>query len=263
MKFTRSVKPRKQLPITVDRFQTLVMDTGARKAWLDGEKQPIKLGRWMFYLPREQIKCFHARQGATDCIHALRPSDVESRSPDTKVGRYTLAEWQQALETPIYRRLAEIWIVSARLWRAGLGPQPLGVVMVEQFSRNGEELGPTCGIRTQNVEKLPRKLDCRMGQIHEAGVIPDRIRSCVRQQRRGYVIDLCSVVGCQPKNAEEEITQVLTGLNEEKNDQNLVQLLEETLKTPSSENYHSLAKVRLLNAFWLLPYLENLSPLGI
>lgn len=102
-----------------------------------------------------------------------------------------------------------------------------------------------------------------MSQIHEAGVIPDKIRSCVRQQRRGYVIDLCSVVGCQPKNAEEEITQVLTGLNEEKNDQNLVQLLEQTLKTPNRENYHSLTKVRLLNAFWLLPYLENLSPLGI
>lgn len=61
MKFTRSIKPRDQLPITVERFQSLVMDTGARKAWLDGEKQPIKLGRWMFYLPREQIKCFHAR----------------------------------------------------------------------------------------------------------------------------------------------------------------------------------------------------------
>lgn len=229
MKFSRAVKPPHQLPITVDRFQSVVIDTVAKKAWLDGEKQPLKLGRWMFYLPREQLKCFHSLQGMTDCTHTLRPTELESLSADTKIGRYTLAQWRRALETPINRRLAEIWIVSARLWQAGLGPQPLGIVMIEQFSRDGEELGPTCGIRTQNVDKLPRKLDCRIEHIQDAGVHPDKILSCVRQQRRGYVIDLCSVVGCQPKNAEEDVAQLLAALNEEKNDHNILKLLEQIL----------------------------------
>ncbi|CAA0102443.1 Uncharacterised protein [Zhongshania aliphaticivorans] len=213
MKFSRSVKPSRQLPITVKRYNTLVIDTHAKKAWLDGKKQPLNLGRWMFYLPREQLKCFHATEGMTDCIHALRPSELQLLNTEAKVGRYTMGEWSLALQTPINRRLAEIWVVSARLWQAGLGPQPLGVVRVDQVTRDGENVGASCGILKQNVAKLPRKLDCRIEHIRDAGVQPDKILSCVRQQRRGYVIDLCSVVGCQPSNAENEVTELLTALN--------------------------------------------------
>lgn len=218
MRFSRALSPRPPQPLRVEHISDLILDSTAGSAVVDGKPVSAKLGRWMFYLPALQLKLFHAADGHIDCTSSSRPAHNELQHGDRPAGRYQMKDWRNALETPISRRLAEIWLVSVRLWQAGIGPQPLGVCFVKDFVRDGCSLGPTCGLITENVYTLPRKLKCTLEQIHHAGVVPDRILSCVRQQLRGYVVDLCSVVGCVPVGAEAEVN-----------------LLDELFRCPTSE----------------------------
>jgi len=225
----RALKPRPAKPLRIYRFGQLALDPEQEKALLDGTLYKVRAGRWMFYLPQLQAKLIHARDENIDCTSPARPPADVLEQTGTDLGRYVSDEWRRALTTPITRRLAELWIVSARLWRAGLGPQPLGLCFVEQFQRDGEMLGPTCGFLTENITRLRPKLACRLEHIEAAGVRPDKIMSCVRQQMRGYVVDLCSVVGCVPKNAEEEITRLEALFSECDSDDTLTQQLNLTL----------------------------------
>ena len=197
---------------------------------VDDKQFKAHLGCWMFYLPKLQAKLFHAKNGMIDCTRAPDLNNISDIQQP--MGRYIAADWLNALQTPINRRLAEIWLVSARLWRAGLGPQPLGICLVDKLIIDSVEMGPTCGLLTQNVHKLPRKLDCKLEQIVKAGVVPDHILSCVRQQLRGYVTDLCSVKGCQPFEAEDEVKTLEKLFNTEMPDNELIQALEKTLNRP-------------------------------
>jgi hypothetical protein len=218
------------MPLRLLRIGELELNTRAGRAILDGKPQEAKVGCWMFYLPALQAKLFHADSGRIDCIHPSRPDAATLAGPDRAIGRYRLDDWRSALATPLARRLAEIWLVSARLWKAGLGPQPLGVCFVDRFVRDGRALGPTCGILSQNVFRMPRKRDGTLEQVRQADVIPDRILSCVRQQVRGYVIDLCSVVGCMPADAEEDVARLETCLRNPPTDAVLLAELENTLR---------------------------------
>lgn len=204
IRFRRSLPPSDIIPLRVSRFTNLVLAEGT--VHLEGRRLKANVGCWMFYLPKIQTKIFHARNGMIDCTVTPELDSVSDMKQP--VGQYLAQDWFNALQTPIYRRLAELGIVSVRLWKAGIGPQPLGICFVEKFTHGSIERGPTCGLLTQNVQKLPRKLDCRLEQIIEAGVVPDQILSCVRQQHRGYVIDLCSVKGCQPVDAEPEVNRL-------------------------------------------------------
>ncbi len=208
MNLTRRLLPARRFPLDVIYASQLHLDCQEKTAELDGVRHPVKLGSWMFYLPDIQAKLFHAAGGRIDCIHPSRPPDDLLGQRGLPLGRYTSDEWLNALTTPVFRRLAEVWLVSVRLWQAGLGPQPLGVIFVDAFVRGGIGLGPSGGILSQNVYALPRKLPCKLEQIEAAGVIPDRILSCVRQQERGYVVDLCSVVGCLPVNAMADVERL-------------------------------------------------------
>ncbi len=205
MHLRRSIPPGPAKPLRIERVRTLDLDSSRQTAHIDGRSCAAKLGCWMFYVPGLEAKFFHARNGCIDCTHDARPPAEALRQPDRALGRYLASEWSRALSTSTTRRLAETWLTSARLWQAGLGPQPLGLCFAKSFKTDGEALGPTCGFLTENVFRLPRKLRCREEHIRRAGVRPDKIRSCVRQQVRGYVIDLCSVVGCIPDNADTEI----------------------------------------------------------
>jgi hypothetical protein len=89
-----------------------------------------------------------------------------------------------------------------------LVPSRWASVFIEQFVRDGRTLGPTCGLLSRDVFRMPRKLSGRLAHVRQAGVLPDRLGSCVRQQVRGYVIDLCSVVGCVPVEAEETVVRL-------------------------------------------------------
>ena len=217
------------MPLKVVSYNRLELDCKAGAATLDGTAYTASVGSWMFYLPAIEAKLFHATRGTLDCMHPARPDAAALSDPALPLGRYIAADWRRALETPVTRRLAEVWLASARLWKAGLGPQPLGVCFVTGVVRDGGAVGPTCGVLVQNVAALPRKLSCKREQVEAAGVVPDKILSCVRQQMRGYVVDLCSVVGCQPVNAEADVVRLEALMHSGAPSAALQQALEETL----------------------------------
>lgn len=229
MYFRRTISPKHPVPLKVVYHDRLELDCKTGIATLDGTAYTASVGSWMFYLPAIEAKLFHATGGTLDCMHAARPDAAALSDPARPMGRYTAADWRRALETPVTRRLAEIWLASARLWKAGLGPQPLGVCFVDAVVRDNGAVGPTCGVLIQNVATLPRKLSCKREQLEAAGVVPDQILSCVRQQMRGYVVDLCSVVGCQPVNAEADVARLEGLVREGSPSAELQQALEETL----------------------------------
>ncbi len=208
MKFKRALPPESIQPLRVVHINCVQLDLQRRTATVDGRPRKLRTGCWMFYLPELEMKLFHAANGMIDCVHASRPDENILQQPAVDLGSYTSDDWRRALSTPLSRRLAEVWTVSVLLWRAGLGPQPLGVCFVQRLCRDQREQGPTCGLLTQNVYSLPRKLPCRIEQVRQAGVIPDRIKSCVRQQLRGYVTDVCSVVGCMPDDKEQAVNEL-------------------------------------------------------
>ena len=185
----------------------VVLDTSTSRCRVDGVEYTARIGHWMFYLPATGEKFFHAAHGVTDCIHPTRPSNARLEE-DWANDTYTSADWRHALSTPLTRRLAELWIAGARLARAGLGPRPIGLTFASRFVRDGVVLGRTMGARWEDAERLPAKTPATDSDLLAAGVRPDRIRSCVRQQLNGYVIDLSSVVGVQPIDAEDDVVAV-------------------------------------------------------
>lgn len=205
MRLRRTLPPLTQQPLQVLRRERLHLDCRRQTARLDGVCHPANIGCWMYYLPALKAKLFHAADGKIDCIHPSRPEAGALLHPERPAGRYLVEDWRRALAMPAHRRLAEIWLVCARLWTAGLGPQPLGVCFVGEVVRDGVARGPTCGLLVENVFRMRRKLKCHAGHVISSGVIPDRILSCIRRQKRGYVIDWCSVVGCVPENAQKSV----------------------------------------------------------
>lgn len=193
--------------MTIHFHRSLELDTKARRAIVDGIARDTRLGNWMFYLPETSEKFFHANAGTVDCIHPSRPSNAALQQ-DWADKTYTSADWRRALTTPLEARLAEVWVASVRLWKAGLGSRPLGVTLVDDFRRDGVVLGSTLGLVIENAEHLTAKAPTRDEDMIAAGVQPDRIRGSLREQIRGYVIDLCSVVGVQPIDAAQETTSV-------------------------------------------------------
>lgn len=228
MIWSRSAPPQPAESLRVVHGGQLSLDSQAGIAVLDGTTHAAILGCWMFYLPGLQAKLFHAADEKIDCLHRSRPDAKTLAQAGRPVGRYLTDDWRRALATPTTRRLAEIWLASIRLWQAGLGPQPLGVCFVDRLIRDARPFGPTCGILIQNVFKLPRKLNCKPDHVRQAGVVPDKILSCVRQQVRGYVVDLCSVVGCVPENAEAAVARLETVFQASPPAAQLIQALEQT-----------------------------------
>jgi hypothetical protein len=64
------------------------------------------------------------------------------------------------------------------------------------------------GLMIEDAAAKPPKPPATEAQLLAAGVRPDRLRSAVRQQVNGYVVDLNSVVGVVPVDADAEITAV-------------------------------------------------------
>ena len=69
-------------------------------------------------------------------------------------------------------------------------------------------MGIVFGIMVENLRNYSRKRPATLEQLEAAGVVPDRTSSCLRQQIRGYVSDLNSVVGVRPLAAEVEVQRV-------------------------------------------------------
>lgn len=181
------------------------------RAELDGARLKVNMGAWAFYVPRIGAKILHSFRGACHCIHATAPARdlLFEGKASLHDDRYSLADWRHVYETSVARRAAENYIVARRLHACELGPKVTGCVGVRSFeSFYCPGTSHTFGIVVENLRHYPRKRPATLEQLEAAGVVPDRTASCLRQQIRGYVSDLNSVVGVMPLDAEAEIQQI-------------------------------------------------------
>jgi len=184
----------------------------------DGRMMKAMAGAWNFYVPALNLKLAYPKNGNIHCLRPVTPAFDKLMSgalDEEKIGRYSADDWKQALTKSTRRRAAENYISASRLHAAGLGPKPLGICYVRNFSY--QLFGPsseTAGIQIEDINQLPQKTNATEDEIIAAGVTLDRIKSCVRQQIKGYVSDLNSVVGVMPVDAEDEIEAILKQLVE-------------------------------------------------
>lgn len=178
---------------------------------LNGVRVRAKVGGWTFYIPAINAKILHSVEGSCHCIHASAPrrDQVFSGTAVLRHDQYSLAQWCQAYDTSVARRAGENFIVAQRLHAAGLGPKVTGCVAIRSFEPY-YSLEPTysSGLVVEDLRGYRRKSRATLDQLEAAGVTADRNRSCIRQQIRGYVSDLNSVVGVMPVDAEAEVLQV-------------------------------------------------------
>lgn len=187
-------------------------------ATLDGKRHSCIPGSWAVWIPSLQAKFFYSKSGSVICHSKRAPAHdqvINGCEEAAKIGNYVLAEWKSAYGKPVFRRVAEIAVCTQRLHHAGLGPKLLGLCAASSWKRNGEldEFG-TLGIMVENAKLLKPKKPASAEDVIAAGVQPDAIMSCVRQQVNGYVVDLSSVVGATPIDACTEIEEVERFLRE-------------------------------------------------
>ncbi|MEX2498068.1 MAG: hypothetical protein WD397_04235 [Wenzhouxiangellaceae bacterium] len=178
---------------------------------LDGVRLWAKVGGWAFYVPAINAKILHSVAGNCHCIHASAPrrDQIFSGTVVLRHDRYSVSDWRRAYDTSVARRAAENCIAAQRLHDAGLGPKVIGCIAVRSFESYYSR-APTysSGIVVEDLRGYPRKSRATLDQLEAAGVAADRSRSCIRQQIRGYISDLNSVVGVMPLDAEAEVLQV-------------------------------------------------------
>jgi hypothetical protein len=182
---------------------------------IDGKLYPVHRGRWACYVPDLGFKLLYGVGGQLHCTHGSAPNRQELFAGRAAIGgSYTSADWLAAFSKKVTRRAAENYVAAYRLASAGIGPAVRGCVAVREFVfAEGIDPGMSAGIRVDNLEAYPRKRDTTRGEMLRAGVEPDRIRSSLRQQIRGYVSDLNSVVGVMPVNAGGEISRLEAALD--------------------------------------------------
>lgn len=182
----------------------------------DGRAFRAHTGMWNFYVPALKIKLAYSQNGKLQCLHKVTPpfAELMRGSLDGKrIGRYSADEWKQALGKSTRRRAAENYVAAYRLHLAGLGPKPLGICYVRNFSyRFSGDKCETTGIMVEDIRRLAPKKNATEEEIIAAGVTLDGLKSCFRQQINGYVSDLNSVVGVMPVDAEQEIEEILSRL---------------------------------------------------
>jgi hypothetical protein len=175
---------------------------------VNGRVHQAEVGNWAFYVPALQLKLLHSVDGLVHCIRDSAPTRDEAFSEAWRLNSetYTTQDWRAAFSKHTVTRAAENYLVALRLYEAGVGPEPLALCLVSDFtSVYNLHGGTTAGFYVRNINHLPPKDSTTLEEIVACGVIPDRIKSCVRQQIRGYVSDLNSVVGALPTGRDTEI----------------------------------------------------------
>ncbi len=184
---------------------------------LDGRRHKIAMGAWAVYLPGAQMKLLHAVAGNVHCIYhkAPRREAVLAGRPVKVNPRTTPEQWRAAFRTPVTRRVAENYVVFQRLFQAGIGPEPLGLVVVANY-RSWFSRGPgiSAGFRVANLYEYPPKTATTEEQLRAAGVIPDGSLATIREQINGYVSDLNSVQGAMPLDAEPQVAAIQQRLDQ-------------------------------------------------
>ena len=180
-------------------------------ASVDGHLRRVKWGAWAVYLPGSQLKLMHAVAGRQHCIYYKAPRREEVLGGFDK--RPSAPDWALAFETPVLRRVAENWVMFARLHAAGLGPEPMGLVAVRDYrSFFSRGRGITAGLRLADLTKYPEKAPCTEEELRAAGILPDRSRASLREQIRGYVSDLNNLHGAMPEDGAAEVARVEAAL---------------------------------------------------
>lgn len=64
------------------------------------------------------------------------------------------------------------------------------------------------GLYIDDLNFYDEKNETTFAELSHADVIPDKINSCLRQQIKGYVSDLNSVVGVMPKDKNDEVVLI-------------------------------------------------------
>ncbi|GAD54655.1 hypothetical protein [Limimaricola cinnabarinus] len=171
----------------------------------------VKWGAWAVYLPGPQVKIMHAVSGLQHCIYHKAPRREEVLGGFDRRG--DAENWARAFSTPVLRRVAENWVMFARLHAAGIGPEPMGLVAVRDYrSFFSRGRGITAGLRLADLTKYPEKTPTTEAELRGAGILPDRSRASLREQIRGYVSDLNNLHGAMPEDGEAEVAQVEAAL---------------------------------------------------
>lgn len=185
---------------------------------IDGTDYVYRTGVWSFWVRKLQCKFLYSRAGRVHCRDPRTPdpaflAQADPDAPDT-TGRYTWGDWQRALGQCVIERVAELFIASHRLAQAGLGPEPGGIVLVRRARLHDGPAEAVFGLRIADAKRLPAREPVTEAEMLAAGVRPDGIRSCLRQQLNGYVTDLNSVIGAIPLEAEAETAAIAARIRE-------------------------------------------------
>lgn len=175
---------------------------------LNGKRHRALRGKWAIFVPSIGAKILLAEGDNCYCDSVSAPSKQDLLSGRWVPGsqRYSVADWENAYGKSATRRAAECFVAAQRLYKSGLGPQVTGLVAVKKFQR--KSASPACtsaGFLVDDLRSYRRKKETTEEEMLACGVQPDKSKSCLHQQIRGYVSDLNSVVGVMPLNAEAEI----------------------------------------------------------
>jgi hypothetical protein len=198
-----------------DVVRSRLRPTGAYRAVLDGRSYPCVRGAWALWIPALEMKFLNSIDGRLTCLSRSAPPRDHllgaGRAGTGRWGNYQLEAWRQAYETTASRRVAENVVAAARLHRAGLGPRVLGVCLAQRFRDGTRRDGSfAIGLMIEDAASKPPKPPATEAELIAAGVRPDHIRSAVRQQVNGYVVDLNSVIGAIPIDAEAAVAALET-----------------------------------------------------
>lgn len=182
-------------------------------AWSLGSGYKISRGKWNFYIHKLNLKIPYASGIFLDCRSRATPKRrqlLSGKLNNYDFGRYTADDWKSALSKTTKRRIIENYIATQRLHKAGLGPAVRGFCYIHHYVVLGRNWIPTgtFGLKIDNVFDLPHKAEATKREIQSAGIILDKSESCWRQQKNGYVVDLNSVCGVMPADAENEIQKL-------------------------------------------------------
>lgn len=199
-----TAKPTGELPVVTIDEVIVAKDS----AVIDGKSYAIKAGTWALYVPELEMKILRAADGNCAYEHPLAPdpATVRAAPADQKFRRYTAAEWASSIDKPVLERAAENCIIADRLARHGFGAALKAAVVVRSY-RQGDSSKPThsAGMILDNLFTYPRRRDVTETEFRKVGLIPDRYKSCIRQQICGYVSDFNAVFGVMPQGAETEV----------------------------------------------------------
>lgn len=193
----------------IDVFKKAVLRKSSIE--LDGRKYKINKGAWAAYIPSLGVKILHSVGGNVHCVHKSAPDRLEllEHGRGLRDQNYSVEEWVAAFNKPVMLRAAENFVAARMLNEAGLGPRVRGLVLVADYrasyNRSG---GVSSGIVVDNLFDYPPKGEATEEDLMACGVLPDKIRSCIRQQINGYVSDLNSVVGVMPVGRDDEVLMI-------------------------------------------------------